>query len=73
MARVCACGREIPLDDSIGPVSTIGSLKFYENAALFGHPSSRQTVFLCEVCTPELIAFLRGRQQHGPGPREVSE
>lgn len=71
--RICACGAEIPIDSSIGPVASIASLKFYENAAMFGHPTSRQKVFFCEECTRELISFLRGRQQHGPGPREVSE
>lgn len=72
-ARMCVCGREIPMLEEIGPVASIASLKFYDNAALFGRPSSRQKCFFCETCTPELISFLRGRQQHGPGPREVSE
>lgn len=71
--RLCICGREIIAQEDIGPVARIKSLKFYENAALFGRPASRQEAFFCEVCTPELITFLKGRQQHGPGPREVDE
>ncbi len=61
------------MDEEIGPVAAIASLKFYENAALFGRPASRQICFLCEVCTPLLIEFLKERQTNGPGPREVAE
>lgn len=57
--------------EEIGPVASIASLKFYENAALFGRPASRQKCFFCEDCTPALIEFLKERQTYGPGPREV--
>lgn len=71
--RLCVCRREITMDESIGPVASIAALKFYENASLYGHPTSRQKVFFCEECTPALIEFLKERQNYGPGPRGMVE
>ena len=71
--RLCLCGREIPMQDDIGPVARIKSLKFYNNAREFGRPALRQTVFFCEECTPALVEFLKERQTYGPGPRGVVE
>jgi hypothetical protein len=57
--------------EEMGPVASIASLKFYENAALYGRPSSRQKCFFCDVCTKELILFLKDRQANGPGAEEM--
>lgn len=72
-SRVCVCHKDIRFGDhTTGPVTKIDSLKFYENASMFGHPASRQRVFLCGDCTEKFIEFLDDRRVSGPGTQEVA-
>lgn len=70
----CVCGDVIPFgSEEVGPVCSIGSLKFYERASMWGHPSSRQKVLLCDRHTVQLIEFLKEVQRDGRDPQEVPE
>lgn len=72
MPRHCPCGREVRVETTRGPVAGIGSLKFYESAEDFGHPTSRQRVFLCDEHTEQFIQWLRSIDGTAVGgvPRE---
>lgn len=59
MPRHCPCGKEVRVETTSGPVTSIGSLKFYESAEDFGHPAARQRVFFCDEHTEQFLSWLR--------------